>query len=153
MREQLRRGHPDYRDLKEVANELWADPSVIENYIDDCWAEYELSEDDRTILKDWLHPFTATFVLERHLSDGSIFIDPDTEQVYLVKGLTNPWYEMSNGQLPPFALEATLLAFKKCIISDGLVSLHSISFGSNYRESFRKVYTDAKRNHSIHTSL
>ena len=46
LREQLRRGHPDYRDLKEVANELWADPSVIENYIDDCWAEYELTEDD-----------------------------------------------------------------------------------------------------------
>lgn len=95
----------------------------------------------------------ATFVLERHLSKGSIFINPETENVYLVKGLTQTWSEMFPGAKPPIVLEATLIPFCGCIISDGLVAPLRVSLGPGYRESFKQLYLEAKQRGSILKNL
>ena len=148
---QLRAGHASFAELGEVAGALWEDTSVLDEYIAQYSEQIGLPDEVRRILEGWKHPVTETFILERHLSRGSIFIDPETEKVYLVKGITQPWDEMILGLTPPFPIYATLLPFRSCIISDGLVSPRRVSFGPEYRERFRQIYLNAKQNGTIIT--
>ena len=149
--QQLRAGCPSFTELGEVAGALWEDISVLDEYIAQYSEHVGLPDEDRRILEGWKHPVTETFILERHLSRGSVFIDTDTEKVYLVKGITQTWEEMIPGRTPPFPICATLLPFRNCIISDGLVSPQRVSFGPEYRASFRQIYLNAKQNGTIIT--
>lgn len=151
LEEQLRAGRPSMKDLKAVANALWEDTGILDEYIKAVSEQDGLSEEDRLVLDGWKHPVSATFVLERHLSKGSIFIDPETGKVYLVKGLTQTWEELIPGLKPPLLVRATLLPFHNCIISDGLVSPHRVTFGPGYRESFKQLYLNAKQDGTIIT--
>ena len=151
--EQLRAGRPSMTELGKVARELWEDTDILDEYIAQYSEQVGLPDDDRRILEGWKHPVTATFVLERHLSRGSVFIDPETEKVYLVKGLTQTWEELIPGLKPPFLIRAALLPFPSCIISDGLVSPSRVSFGPGYRESFKQLYLNAKKNGTILTTF
>ena len=153
LEEQLRAGRPSMKDLKEVANVLWEDTGILDEYIKAVSAQDGLSEEDRLVLEGWKHPVSATFVLERHLSKGSIFINPETGKVYLVKGLTQKWSELLPGAKPPIVLKATLIPFCGCIISDGLVAPFRVSLGPGYRESFKQLYLEAKQSGKIITSL
>ena len=153
LEEQLRAGRPSMKDLKEVANALWEDTGILDEYIKTVSEQHDLSEEDRLVLESWKHPVSATFVLERHLSKGSIFINPETGRVYLVKGLTQKWNEMFPWANPPIILEATLIPFCGCIISDGLVAPLRVSLGPGYRESFKQLYLEAKQCGRIITSL
>ena len=81
LEEQLRAGRPSMRDLKEVAAALWEDTGILDEYITAVSEQRGLSEEDRLVLEGWKHPVSATFVLERHLSKGSIFINPETGKV------------------------------------------------------------------------
>ena len=153
LEEQLRAGRPSMKDLKEVANALWEDTGILDEYIKAVSEQCGLPEEDRLVLESWKHPVSATFVLERHLSKGSILINPETERVYLVKGLTQTWGEMFPWVKPPIVLEATLIPFCGCIISDGLVAPLRVSLGPGYRESFKQLYLEAKQSGKIITSL
>ena len=153
LEEQFRAGRPSMKDLKEVANALWEDTGILDEYIKTVSEQHDLSEEDRLVLESWKHPVSATFVLERHLSKGSIFINPETGRVYLVKGLTQKWNEMFPWANPPIVLEATLIPFCGCIISDGLVAPLRVSLGPGYRESFKQLYLEAKQCGRIITSL
>ena len=141
------------KELKEVANALWEDTGILDEYIKAVSEQDGLSEEDRLVLEGRKHPVSASFVLERHLSKGSIFINPDIGKVYLVKGLTQTWSEMLPRAKPPIVLEATLIPFCGCIISDGLVAPLRVSLGSGYRESFKQLYLEAKQSGKIITSL
>ena len=152
LEEQLRAGHPSMKDLKDVADALWEDTGILDEYIKAVSEQVGLAEEDRLVLEGWKHPVSATFILERHLSRGSIFIDPETERVYLVKGLTETWAELMPGWKPPILLDATLIPYCGKIISDGLVAPHRVSFGSGYRESFKEIYMGAKQSGRILTS-
>lgn len=153
LEEQLRAGHPSLTELKKVANALWDDTDVLDEYIKAVSVHDGLSDKDRLILEGWKHPVSATFVLERHLSKGSIFINPETRTVYLVKGLTDTWAELLPGLKPPILLDATLIPYCSKIISDGLVTAHRTSFGSGYREACKRLYMEAKQAGSILTTL
>ena len=153
LEEQLRAGRPSMRDLKEVAAALWEDTGILDEYIKAVSEQCRLPEEDRLVLESWKHQVSATFVLERHLSKGSIFINPETGKVYLVKGLTQKWSEMFPWAKPPIVLEATLIPFCGCIISDGLVAPLRVSLGPGYRESFKQLYLEAKQSGKIITSL
>ena len=153
LEEPLRAGRPSMKDLKTTANALWEDTGILDEYIRAVSEQRGLSEEDRLVLESWKHPVSATFVLERHLSKGSIFIDPETGKVYLVKGLTQTWSEMLPWAKPPVVLEATLIPFCGCIISDGLVAPLRVSLGPGYRESFKQLYLEAKQKGRILTSL
>ena len=156
LSEDLRMGRPDTQELKEVADVLWANPETIDEYIEDTEKQFGLEEDDRRLLKGWRYPVSGRFILERHLSKGSIFIDAEnteTMKVYLVKGLTEPWSEMLSDFRPPILLRATLIPFGNCIISDGLVYPHNIIFSSGAKSDFKDCYMHAKQNGKIITSL
>ena len=153
LEEQLRAGRPSMRDLKEVAAALWEDTGILDEYIKAVAEQCGLPEEDRLVLESWKHPVSATFVLERHLSKGSIFINPETGKVYLVKGLTQKWSEMFPWAKPPIVLEATLIPSCGCIISDGLVAPLRVSLGPRYKDSFKQLYLEAKQSGKIITSL
>ena len=77
--DRVRRGHPDTRELKKAADALWEDPGIINEFIEVVEEQADIDEDDRRILEGWCHPLTGFFVLERHLSRSSIFIDTEAD--------------------------------------------------------------------------
>lgn len=156
LSEDLRMGRPDTQELKEVADVLWANPETIDEYIEATEKQFGLEEADRRLLEGWRYPVSGRFILERHLSKGSIFIDAEnteTMKVYLEKGLTEPWSDMLADFRPPILLQANLIPFGNCIISDGLVYPHNIIFGSGAKSDFKDLYMNAKQNGKIITSF
>lgn len=151
--EQIRKGHPDIRKLGKVAGVLWANVERIDDFIAAVQEQGEIDSEDQRLLESWKRPLTRKFVLERHLTRGSVFIDSKSEKVYLVKGLTDPWKELLWDVPIPCAIKATLLPFRDCIISDGLVAPYPISFGAGYREVFRQIYMKAKQEGTIKTAF
>ena len=153
LSEDLRMGCPDMQELKEVADVLWANLETIDEYIEATEKQFGLEKQDHRLLESWRHPVSGRFILERHLAKGSIFIDTESLNVYLVKGLTEPWSEMLADYRPPILLQATLIPFGNCIISDGLVYPQNIIFGSGAGSDFKDFYMNAKQNGKIITSL
>ena len=149
--EDLRAGHPDLEDLKEVADVLWQNTDTIDEFI--IANEERLSAVERTLLERWRHPVSGRFILERHLAKGSIFIESKVGTVYSVKGLTDPWSVMFANMAPPILLDTTLIPFRDCIISDGLTMAHNIYFSTGARNDFKDVYMHAKQNGKIISSL
>ena len=97
--------------------------------------------------------FDATVNPIAYEGGEAVFIDTETKKVYQVKGLTQSWEEMIPNLKPPFPIDATLLPYNECIISDGLVAAHHISFGPDYREEFKHIYDTANYEGKVLTTL
>ncbi len=138
----------DPRDAAEVARYLWERTSIIDDYI----AETKLPAEHKGILLGWKRCIPGTFIIERHLKKGSVFISTDNS-VYMVNGIIDSWEEMLPDRPTPLIVKATLLPFKNIIISDGLVSTFPIRFGRNSAAEFKEIYMTAKQNHSIITNI
>lgn len=139
----------DVHDAKEIANRLWENTDIIDEYL----AEKKLSDEHKNIILGWKKKASGKFIVERHLKKGSIFICAENEDVYLVSGIISAWNEVLCGRPLPVVLEAVLIPFKNVIISDGLVLTSNLFFGRNMVSEFKDIYLDAKRNGSIHKSL
>ena len=139
----------DPQDAYEVANFLWKRAGVVGDYLN----EMKLPDERREIIQGWKRCIPGTFILERHLKKGSVFISVSTEDVYLVNGIIDSWDEMLHGLPTPIVLQATLLPFGDVIITDGLVSVSQIRFGRNYSADFKKTYLAAKHNGSIKSKI
>ena len=139
----------DPQDAYEVANFLWKQTGIIDDYSN----KMNLPDEHREIIQGWKRCIPGTFILERHLRKGSVFISASTEDVYLVNGIIDSWDEMLHGVPTPIVLQATLLPFINVIITDGLVSVSPIRFGRNYSDDFKETYMTAKRNGSIKSKI
>ena len=139
----------DPRDAYEVANFLWKRAGIIDDYLN----EKKLPAERREIIHGWKRCIPGTFILERHLKKGSVFISSSMEDVYLVNGIIDSWNEMLHGVPNPVLLQATLLPFRNVIITDGLVSVSQIRFGRNYSADFKETYMTAKLNGSIKSRI
>ncbi len=142
----------DPAKVKEVADKLWADVSIIDDYLKEP-AIRELPEEDKEIVSGWKRCIQGRFIMERHLKKGTIFISMDTEEVYQVMGIVSSWEEMFFGVPMPLIVEATFIPFRNVIISDGLVMSYNIIVGGGIKKMFKDVYMNAKQNGSIHHSL
>jgi hypothetical protein len=143
------KGKIDLQDAAEVSHFLWERTWIIDDYLN----EANLPEEHKEILRGWKRRIRGKFIIERHLKKGSVFISTDDNSVYLVNGIVSSWEEMLHGAPVPIILRATLLPFKGVIITDGLVSVYPIMFGSNSRAEFKETYMDAKRNGKIKTMI
>ena len=83
----------DPQDAYEVANFLWKRAQIIDDYLN----EKKLPDERREIIHGWKRCISGTFILERHLKKGSVFISSSTEDVYLVNGIIDSWNEMLYG--------------------------------------------------------
>jgi len=133
-------------EVKEIADKMWDDVSVIDDYLRECT---DILEQHQSILLSWKRRIRGTFVLERHLKKGSIFISMDDEQVYQVSGIISSWEEMFPFTPLPIIVEATFMPFKNVIISDGLIMPFTISIGHNMASGLKDIYRNAKKNDSI----
>lgn len=128
-----------------MAHFLWERTWIVDDYL----AGTALPEEQREIILSWKRCISGTFIIERHLKKGSIFISDDNDSVYLVNGIIDSWEEMFSGIPTPIIVKATLLPFRDVIISDGLVSAFPIRFGRNMTAEFKNSYMTAKKNKTI----
>lgn len=139
------KGKIDPRDAAEVAHFLWERTWIIDDYLE----RSDLPEEHMEILKSWKGCITGRFIIERHLKKGSVFISIADNSVFLVNGIVSSWEKMLRNAPMPTLLDAALLPFKNAIISDGLVSVMPIIFGTNSKADFKEIYMDAKKNGEI----
>lgn len=142
-----RRHTLDPDNVKTIADHLWSHTEIIEEYL----TEANLPKEHAEIMASWKHCKPGTYILERHLKKGSVFISTDDNMVYMVKGLFSSWEEMLGKS--PVLLTAVLIPFRDSIISDGLVIPYPVYFNKGVTESFKEVYMNAKRNHTIRFSI
>ena len=139
----------DLHAAKEIADRLWGNTELIDEYL----AEKKLPEKHKNIIWGWKKRISGKFIVERHLKKGTIFIQAENNEVYLVSGIISSWEEMLCGRPLPVIMEAVLIPFGNVIISDGLVSVSNIFFGKNLRSEFKDIYLSAKKTGNIHSSL
>ena len=140
----------DPAEVKEVANKLWSDVTIIDEYLNEC---VDLSEEHKEIVRSWKRRIQGQFMMERHLKKGTIFISMENEEVYQVSGIISSWEEMFYGAPMPLIIEATFMPFRDVIISDGLVIPYNILVGGGMKRIFKDVYMAAKKSGQIHQSL
>ena len=140
----------DPADVKEIANTLWADVRIIDDYLKE---NTELSDEHRDIIRSWKRRIQGKFMMDRHLKKGTIFISLENEEVYQVSGIISSWEEMFFGAPMPLIIEATFMPFRDVIISDGLVMPYNILIGGGMKRMFKDSYMAAKKSGQIHRSL
>ena len=131
----------DPAEVKEIANKLWSDVTIIDDYLD---KNADLPDDHRAIIRSWKRRIQGKFMMERHLKKGTIFISLENEEVYQVSGIISSWEEMFYGAPMPLVLEATFMPFRDVIISDGLVMPFNILVGGGMKRVFKDLYLTAK---------
>ena len=137
----------DLYDAKAITDYLWSHTEVIKEYL----AVAELPDEHAQIVAGWKQCKPGTYILERHLKKGSVFISVEDCTVYMVKGLLSTWEEIVGKG--PVLLDTVLIPFRDSIISDGLVVPYRLSFGKREREDLKELYMNAKRTSAIHFSL
>lgn len=142
----------DAAEVKKVADVLWADTSLIDEYLKTPKTA-AIPEDQRAILEGWKLAIPGRYVVERHLKKGSIFISAENNEVYQVIGIISDWDEMVPEFALPVAMQATLLPWRGYIITDGLINIFPVSFGGGVKQMLRETYMNAKRSGRVHTSL
>ena len=140
----------DPAEVKKVANKLWSDVAIIDDYLKE---NNDLPEDHRKIIQSWKRRVQGRFMMERHLKKGTIFISMEDGEVYQVSGIISSWEEMFFGAPMPLVIEATFMPFRDVIISDGLVMPYNILVGGGMKQMFKDSYMVAKKSGQIHRSL
>jgi hypothetical protein len=140
----------DVNKIIKVADVLWENPVMIDRFL--RTEGKDLTSREKKILKSWKKRIRGSFILERHLKNGSIFLSEDNK-VYEVKGIVSTWDEMFSYRKPPIWLEGTLIPFEDCIISDGLVFERPIYFRGGAKQMMKNNYMNAKKNGEIITAL
>lgn len=138
-------------DVKEIADKLWNDVSVIDEYLAEHAAG--ITGEHREIIDSWKRRVKGRFILERHLKQGSVFISTDDDEVYLISGIISSWEEMFYFKPTPIMMNAVFMPFKGVIISDGLVMPYNIVMGGNMKRQFKDRYMEAKNNGTLHKTL
>ena len=141
----------DPNEVKEVANVLWDNVQVIDEYLKSYGTA--VSDENRSIIEGWKRRVADDFILERHLKSGSVFISAHTNEVFLVSGIISSWEEIFFYRSPPIMLGAVLIPFRNIIISDGLVLPYNVAFGKGYSSGFKDIYMTTKKSGSIHITL
>ena len=137
-------------EVKEVANKLWSDVTIIDEYLKE---NEDLPEEHKEIVRSWKRRIQGKFLMERHLKKGTIFISMENEEVYQVSGIISSWEELFFGAPMPLMMEATFIPFRDVIISDGLVLPYNILIGGGMKRMFKDVYMSAKKSGKIHRTL
>ena len=139
----------DQQEIRIVSTYLWNHPEIIDQYL----TVAELSPEHRKIVAEWKHFVKDSFILERHLQKGSVFMPLSNGKLYIVNGIDSSFEEMFAGTPLPILLETTLIPFKDKIICSDIVINRNVTIGRGYIEAFKEIYMTAKKEKAICTSL
>jgi len=141
----------DPQEVKVIADTLWENVEIIDQYLAE--QGHLMPAEHKAIIESWKICVKGTFIMERYLKKGAIFISPEDEKVYQVQGIISSWEEMFPSVPLPVIMEATLIPFRNVIISDGLVMAYPVRIGGNMAKTFKEVYMNAKKNGTIIRTL
>lgn len=130
----------------EVSRSIWANPVIIDDYLE----QTKLPTEHEDIVRSWKKCISGMFIIERHLKSGSVFISGKND-VYMVKGLVSKYEEMVPNL--PVVVNAALLPFRDVIITDGLIVEYPIPLPPEVSNCFKAIYMQAKNRQKIHFSL
>ena len=142
-------GLPSTKKVK-VRDALWANPGMIEAYLEDN--PNRLPAEELDIVRKWKQFVAGAFQIYRLLKKHAIFIGADSK-VYGVLGLYDSLEEMFYGRPLPIMVEAVLLPFKGRIVYDGLFKGYNVYFGGGIRADLHDDYMTAKQHDRIITTL
>ena len=142
-------GALDMKEVKEIANRLWDDVSLLDNYVAE---QRDMSQEEKDILLSWKGRIRGKFVLLRHLQRGSVFISEEKE-VYQVLGIQSSWEELFPEETLPVFMEATLLPFRDVIISDGVVIPRPVRIPESVKEECQSIYLAARKSKTMRRTL
>lgn len=140
----------DPAEVKEVSDVLWADVSLIDEYLEGAG---DIADNDRELIMSWKRCVSGRFILERILKKGAILISVENEEVYQVSGIISTWDEMFGFEYLPLIIHATIIPFGEVIISDGLIQTYNVIIGGNMAREFKDIYMSAKKNKLIRRQL
>lgn len=132
----------DSRLAKEIANRLWDNVDVIDDYLPE---QTDMPEEYKEIVSSWKRMIRGRLALEHHLGKGSILVSMRSDDVYQVCGIVSSWQEMFNGAPLPIIMEAVLIPFRDVIITDGVVVPYNVPIGGGLIEESKTVYKEAKK--------
>ena len=137
-------------EVKKVADVLWKDTALIDEYLAD---NKDIEENNKEIISGWKRRVNGTFVVERILKKGAVFISLEDGNIYQVSGIVSSWEEMLEPVYLPLAVKAVLIPFRGVIITDGLIQPCNVIIGRNMAKSFKDDYMKAKKNRMIRQQL
>lgn len=148
----------DVERYKEITNEqrvklrnaVYQTPEVIDQFVQEN--PFELSPEEVDVVSSWKNFIAGDFYIERILKNHAIFIG-NSNKVYGVLALTEPFRHVLAGMPLPFYLKTVLLPFKGKIIYDGLIEGYNMFFGGGIATSMSNLYQVAKQQGKIIESL
>ena len=112
-----------------------------------------LPADEREIVAGWKRAKRGKFVLAEYGTDGALLLDMAETAVYRVMGIQSSWGELVRNMREPFVVSATLLPFRKWIITNGLQQILHERVTVEGEEMVQQMVEEAKANGMIISSL
>lgn len=122
-------------------------------YLESFLKDGKLNKEESEIVESWKNYILDRFIVYKHLSDYTVFINTNDNKVYGVVGLLQDWRELAPDFALPLMINTMIFPFKDKIIYDGIFSSFSIQFGSGIRKEFEQTYQKAKSSNEIITFL
>lgn len=142
----------DMQKCLDIQSYTWAHPEVIDEYLKSDGSG--LCEEDQQTVAGWKRRRTGRFIAERQLKSGAVLLSADPEmedQAFLVQGFFGGFddYGEQVGLRLPICVDACLLPFDGVIVTDGLVHVLPITYGSGMRAQFKEYYREAKQKGNV----
>ena len=125
--------------------EMYKDVEIIDEYLASNFDH--LDENEISIINGLKKRDEGDFMILKCLQRHAVFISLDTENVYSVGAISDPFTFFFD--YFPVIVTTILIPFKNYIIYDGFFQSKNIRFGSGIRHSFNDIYKAAKRNKQI----
>ena len=135
--------------MAKISRWIWKNPPFIDQYLE---KNPSLPADHREIISGWKRNYYGTWIVERYLKSGTVFIGSNNT-VLLVQGLKSTYEEMFGYWGLPVGIRATVLPFRNKIITDGLVEVLPVQMGPGIRRNMKEIYSEARQKKQVFSSF
>ena len=106
--------------------------------IDEFIKNSKLDINQINLLNGFKKGFNSDFIVYKHLKNGSVFIDANTNKCYLVKGLITPIDRMLRNN--PSLVKTYIFPYDNNIITSGIISELPVRIGNNLKKEIKVIY-------------
>jgi len=140
----------DVKKTIPIREKVFSDNGIIDGYISKN--PDNLPSDEINIIDSWKKSLEGKFFIVKYEKEYALFLDPEENKVYGVKGITDSFKEMLGGCCP-IVLKIRLLQFKDNMIYDGIFFPYQITFGGGMRSSLKAESETAMQKYGVITSF
>ena len=135
--------------MTELARIMWDDTSLLDGYLGE---HPRLSAEKKDLILGLKRYRNGAYILAEHTPRGALLVSQD-DTVYLVKGLKTTFQELLYLFPMPTKLTATLLPWKGCIVTDGLLLPEMEQVDSETKQKIREIVKEAKEQGKVVTTI